>query len=459
MNHAPLSRPALARTTAPRCLTPTIAAPLRRQVRLGLAAAALLLLASGAQAVDFGPFTLTGFAKVESQRTNNACPDCQLYPDALKDEPWSDTLIPGAPYGPRSVTTTLIQPWLGAHFDLGHGVKLAGLLSQRWRDGKPDIPGFVYERNVAVSHEDYGSLRIGAMPTRSWSLGDYPYGTNLGVADAWGASGAGYGLLTGALRYTSRAFDVLDGDLVLEATLDHGNTNFKTNKPSFMEYWAQYRRGDLALDVVFQNTRNGTPSAWGHGPFTGLTPFASDDKLLGGSGQSIAMAMATYQVTSAIEVSGGLRRNRWSGAYAVITNPGPPAQWNNMFNTCWNSDVAACANNPGYAATSTDALLGARWRSGPWTAFTGLVYLGQAATTNPSPRAQSAARNWALINTLGLNYDVGHGVQLYSTVGTVRFGQLGRSPLSMPGNTSFTTIDPRVTQHGNWLTLGAVFVF
>ena len=39
-------------------------------------------------------------------------------------------------------------------------------------------------------------------------MADYPYGTNIGMADVWGASGAGYGLLTGALRYTSRLFDV-----------------------------------------------------------------------------------------------------------------------------------------------------------------------------------------------------------------------------------------------------------
>lgn len=449
MNQTPSSREARARTLA--------AAPLGA-ARLCLYAAALLF-AGSAQALDFGPFTLTGFAKYEAQRTNNTCPNCQLYPDALKDEPWGDTLVPGAPYGPHTMSTTLVQPWLGAHFDLGRGFKVSGLLSQRWRNGKADIPGFLYERNVAISHEDYGSLRIGAMPTRGWSLADYPYGTNLGVADAWGASGAGYGLLTGAVRYTSRIFDVFNGDLVLEATYDRGNTGFKINKPSFMEYWAQYHHGDLALDVVVQNTRNGTPSAWGHGPFTGLTPFASNDTQLGGSGQSIAMVMGTYQVTSAIEVSGGLRRNRWSGAYAVITVPGPPAQWNNMFNVCWNSDVAACTNNPGYAATSTDALLGARYRIGKWTAYTGAVYLGTAATDNPSPRAQSAAKNWALINTLGLNYDFGNGLQLYTTAGMVQFGHLGRSPMSMPGNTSFTNIDPRVTQRGNWLTLGGVYVF
>lgn len=420
--------------------------------------AAGVSLAAGAHALDYGPFSLTGFAKWETQRTNNTCAHCQLYPDALKDEPWGDTLVPGAHYGAAEMNTFLIQPWLGAHYDLGHGYKIEGLLSQRWRNGKQDIPGFYYERNVALSQEEYGSLRIGQMTTRSWSLADYPYGTNLGVADAWGASGAGYGLLTNAARYTSRVFDVFGGDLVLEATYDRGKTAFKINKPRFFELYGQYHHGDLVVDAVLQDTRNGTPSAWGHGPFTALTPFPAQDGKLGGSGQGIAMVMARYEATSSIELSGGLRHNQWSGAYAVITVPGPPAQWNNMFNVCWNTDVPSCVDNPGYPASSNDILLGARYLMGKWTAYTGAVYLGQSSTANPSPRAQSAARNSALINTLGLTYDVAKGLQLYTTAGMVHFGHLGRSPMSMPGNTSFTTIDPRVTTSGNWLLVGIVYV-
>ena len=189
--------------------------------------------AGAAQALDYGPFTLTGFAKGEFVRGSNHCLECQRFPTEDKQRVWADELAPGQPYGTSNTHVVLAQPWLAAKFDLGKGFKLTGLASQRWRDGKEDIPGYWYEKNVAVSHEEYGRLAVGAMTTRAWSLADYPYGTNIGVADVWGSSGAGYGLNTKAVRYTSRTWDVLDGDLVVEATYDQGNTAFKKNKPRY----------------------------------------------------------------------------------------------------------------------------------------------------------------------------------------------------------------------------------
>jgi hypothetical protein len=430
-------------------------------LRLAATAAAAAALSLPTLALDFGPFSLTGFAKAEVQRGSNHCPDCQYAVGEDKQRLWADDLVPGREIKTTTTHVTLFQPYLGAKFDLGGGFKLAGLLSQRWRDGKVDIAGFWYDRNVAISHEDYGSLRFGSMTTRAWSVADYPYGTNVGVADVWGASGAGYGLLKKALRATTRNLDVFEGDLVLEATYDPGNTHFKINKPSFWEFYAQYHRGDLVVDAMVQETRNGNPQAWSHGPFTGLTPFAEDDSKLGGSGQGIAMAMARYQVDKKVEVSLGARRNRWSGAYAVITQAGPPAQWNDMFNVDWGGAVRIDANrtvaNAGFPAYSVDLMLGLRYRfDEQWTASTGMVYLGRATTKNPSERGQS---NTALVNTLGLNYEFGHGLQFYGLAGVVNYGRLGLSPMSMPGNSAFTNVDSRVSRTGNWFGAGAVYVF
>lgn len=424
------------------------------------AGAFAILLSSHAvsHAIDFGPdgmFSLTGFAKAEAQRGSNHCNDCQKFPAENKQRLWADELVIGKPYGTSNTHVTLFQPWLGAKYDLGQGFKFNALVSQRWRDGKEDIPGFWYEKNAAISHDDYGSIRIGAMTTRTWSIADYPYGTNIGVADVWGSSGAGYGLLTKAVRYTSRIMDVANGDLVLEASYDQGNRDFKINQPKFLELYAQYRQGDLVVDAMFQDSRNGNPQAWSHGPFTSLTPNIADDAKLGGSGQSIGMVMARYQWDARLELTGGIRRNRWSGAYAVITVPGDPAQWNNMFNVDWNGSLNGVAN-PGYAASSNDAMVGARYRIGQWTAHTGMAYLGKASTQNPSERGQS---NSALVNTLGLGYDMGNGLQVYGFVGMVRYGRLGLAPMSMPGNAAFTNIDSRVTRSGNWAGLGAVYVF
>ena len=435
--------------------------PARTTLLQSALAAALACGASVSHAIDFGPdgmFTLTGFAKVESSRASNQCNACARFPSEDKQRIWADEVVPGREYKTGNTTVTLFQPWLGANYNLGSGYKFSALLSQRWRDGMLDMafdPNIWYEKNVAISHEDYGRIAIGSMTARGWSVADYPYGTNIGLSNEWGGSGAGYGMLGNAVRVTTRPLDVLSGDLVLEATYDRGNTNFSANKPAFLELYAQYHQGDLVVDGIYQDTRNGKPVAWGHAPFSGLTDSAEFDSKLGGSGQSIAMVMARYQLTSQIELSGGLRANRWSGAHAIQLTTGAQGLWNNMFNVAWDTQLAGVPN-PGYVATSVDVSAGARYRMGAWTASSGVVYLGKAKTDNPAERGQS---NDALAGTIGLNYDLGDGLQLYGFAGMVRFGRLGLSPMSMPGNTAFWGVDPRVTQDGNWLGLGAVYTF
>jgi predicted porin len=435
--------------------------PSRPSTRPQLPIALLFSLFSSATlAIDFGPdnmFSLTGFAKAEIARGSHHCVDCQRFPDEDKQREWADEVVPGRIYKTTNTNVTLFQPYLGAKYDLGKGYKLSALLSQRLRDGKVDIKGSWYEKNIAIAHEDYGRLAYGAMTTRGWSLADYPYGSNIGLAEAWGSSGAAYGMVGSTLRYTTRQFDVLEGDLVLEASYDRGNTAFKTHKPRFVELYGQYHKGDLVIDAMFQDTRNGKPVAWGHAPFSGLTDNPADDSKLGGSGQSMAMAMARYQVDSKIEISGGLRHNRWSGAYAVITQPntGTGEQWNSMFNTHWRGSLNG-VSNPGYAASSTDLMAGARYRMAPWLFSAGLMHLGTAKTSNPIERGQS---NAATIGALGAQYDFGQGVQAYTGVGAIRYKQLGLSPLSMPGNAAFTLVDSRVNKSGNWLNVGVVYTF
>ena len=273
---------------------------------------------------------------------------------------------------------------------------------------------------------------------------------------------AGYGLLQNAIRYTSRLLDVANGDLTLEATYSFGNTNFKINKPSFLELYGQFHSGDLVIDAMYQDARNGTPSAWTHGPFTGPTPFPEDDDKVGSSGQSIFMVMGRYQLDSQWEVSGGFRANRWSGAYAAITRstPGQPDQWNEMFNVDWGCKTEVPSrcdiDNPGYAARSLDLMMGARYRFGQWVASAGLVYLGEADTDNPSERGQS---NSLLVLSPGLNYNFGNGFEVYAFGGLVTYGRKGLSPMSSPGNAAFTNIDSRVSKSGNYVGVGAQFTF
>jgi len=428
------------------------AAPLR----LGTLAAGLAL-ALPAAALDYGPFSLNGFAKAEIQRGTNVCTDCQRETGENRQRLWADDIAYGKRYGTETTHVTLVQPYIGVKQDLGGGFKAFGLWSQRWRDGNVDLPGWLYERNAGVQHEDYGRLAIGAMTTRGWSVADYPYGTNVGVSDAWGSSGAGYGLLGHAVRYMTRKLDFFEGDLVLEATYDKGNRGWKKNKPRFWEFYGQYVKGDLVVDAMLQDTRNGEPVAWGHAPFGGLTAFPADDDKLGSSSQGMAMAMARYQVDARLEVSGGLRFNRWSGAYAVQVTQGALAQWNNPFNVDWNGVDANGVANPGYAARSTDVMVGLRKYISPkLVGYAGLAHLGKASTDNPSERGQS---NSALFGSLGARYDVGQGLSVSGSINMVSYRHKGLAPLSMPAHNAFSNVDSRIAKRGNWLSLEANYKF
>jgi hypothetical protein len=429
-----------------------------------------LFAGSANAALEFGPFELTGFAKEEFSKTGSAClpADCQTFSSQNKQAFWADYTQGGASYGAVDQNTVLFQPWLTAKFDLGKGYKLSGMLSQRWRsrENNPlgsyqvDIPGYVYEKNLALSHEDYGSIRIGNMTTRAWAVADYPYGSNLNLASFWGASGAAYGHLVNGIRYTSRTFDVLEGDLVTEVSYSPGNTGYTAHKPYFLELYAQYHRGDFVMDVMMQDTRNGLPSSWAQTPFFGPTYSSSDDSKIGSSGQSIVMAMARYELTSQIQLSGGIRHNRWSGAYAeIVSGSGNTAQWNSMFNVNWKKPITlsnGTVTYQGFPVTSLDLMAGARYRYGKWVASYSAAYLGKGSSSNPEDRGQN---NSALVNTLGLTYDYIKGVQLYGFAGQLHYGQKGLSPVSMPGNAAFYNIDSRVTRDGYWAGVGVVYVW
>jgi hypothetical protein len=374
---------------------------------------------------------------------------------------WSDPLVQGVGYGAGTTHVTLFQPYLGAKFDLPRGFKLSGLLSQRWRDGKTDFKGFWYDKSVAIAHEDYGRLSVGAMQTRAWSMADYPFGSDIGVGDPWASSGAGYGLLTRAVRYTSRLMDVAEGDLVVEGTYDFGKSGFKRNKPRFWELWLQYRRGDLGLDLMFQEGKNGPPVSFGHAPFSSLFFDRQFDDDLGGSSQGIAMLMARYQLDAKLQLSAGLRANRWSGAYAKFLqskadNPAGFDVWNNPFNVDWSRDLGDGVYK-GHSARSVDLVLGARYRvTDKLAAYTGMVHLGKASTRNPIERGQS---NTATFNTLGLSYDYTPNLRLNAVAGLVHYGRRGLAPTSMPGHQAFTGIDSRTEKRGNWVGVGATFTF
>ncbi len=432
-----------------------------------------LVCNSAASAIDYGPFTLNGFVKYELSHGSKVCVGCQQFPAENRERPWADAVVPGQPFGDKGGRISLAQPYLGVKFDLPKGFKVAGLLSQRWRDGKIDIPGVWYERNLALSHEDYGSVRVGAFPSRAWAFADFPFGSDFGGGDTWASSGAGYGLNTNAIRYTARTFDVYNGDLVLEVTWDRGRTEFKQNKPHFIEVWARYYRGDLKLDAMYQDSKNGPPSSWGHAPFTGLFYDSQYDSKIGSSGQSMAMMMGRYQLNSNIELGAGLRRNRWSGAYAVcIDFIDGQCRYNNFFNVDFFGKDANGISSPGYAATSYDLTMGARYLTGPWSASLGMVYLGKASTDNPYERGQS---NSLIKTTLGGGYNFGNGLVAFVSVSASAYrlqpqnwgcniiqdrpaGSCTLGPMSWPDNVAGGS-DARINRYSTGISAGLTYSF
>lgn len=432
---------------------------LRASVRLIRGAVLMLSLgaASAVHAIEFGPFSLTGFAKVSVGRVNAGCEDCQREPEAGRHFIWADDIAYGKRYGGLNTDSVQIQPVLGFKYDLPRGFKVSAALSQRWRDGEPDLPGIVYERSATFSHEYYGSFQVGNFMARAWNRADFPYASDVGQT-AFSDSGAAYGILTKAVRYTSRELFVGEGNLVLEATYDQGDTEFKRNKPQLFEIWALWGRGPLVVEAVAQKGRNGSAGAFAKAGFTGLTPFADrDDAKLGGNSQSMFMLLTKYQIGTAYELSGGLRFNRWSGAYAVQLTPGAQAQWSNAFNVDWGGVDANGVPNPGYSARSTDLMLGVRKYVSPkMVAYAGLTYLGKATTANPSERGQS---NSATFLSLGASYVVLRGLTVSGSVNAVNYSRKGLAPLSMPAHNAFSNVDSRITTSGQWVSFEANYKF
>lgn len=448
--------------------------PLKSALRWSMLAA-LMLGSMSSHAVDFGPdgmFSLTGFAKVTLGAQTNYCNSCQIADSNVSKQIRSaDAIAPGQSIDSANNMTWIVHPYLTARKNLGNGYELSGMISQRWRDsrvngqpiesrygGKLDVPNYWYDKNVAIKHDDYGSVRLGSMTTRSWSLADFPYGTNIGLADAWANSGAGYGMLANAIRIGTPILDVAEGDLYLEMTYDRGNDKYKRLSPYLLELYAQYRKGDLLIDTAYQNAVNGGPGAWGRAPFSALTPYTQDDTFKSTDGtqfdnnrQSIILVMARYQFSTQIELSGGIRRNLWSGNDLVF-NPG--TQWTAGFNVDYTNPLGP--SYLGYSANSFDYMFGARYRSGKWIYSAGGIYLGKAYTNNPSERGQS---NSALINTLGARYEYSKNLQLEAIVGNVSYLRQGLAPMSMPGNASFTNVDSRIAKDGQWVSVGFVYLF
>ncbi len=450
-----------------------------------------------AYAVQFGPLTLSGFGKDEITTANNvgtvndngAMP-LPCYGDAREVLPTSRT--PGSqqyclPTGAGTVTTPspMFQLTGTLKHEFDNGVTVQGVLTKRIRSGSNDVVGQNwYEKYVAISYPSMGQLSVGTQLARAWSRQDgfsYP----IGLSTAWSETGAGFGILPDAVRFTSRMFHSSYGKFTLEATYA---TNHAYNQyvgpqlagpaptPQMLELFAQFSNRSNLIEFTYEISRGAGQSSWGKNPFVGASnlPVLTVNGTNGTTTnyydsepvQSVAILEGDHWFTPQWMFTWGLRHSYWSGAsttcgYVTSLGPGlgggctyPSGGFNYAVLTSGGTPV-----QPGYSASTNDFLLGLSHYRGLWTYTAGMVYLGRARTDNPTQWGQD---NWAVVTNLGIYRkvpEIYRNLSVYAGFGYVHFGQLGAPPLSMTSVSQFGGVNSWVSRDGESVTLGALITF
>ena len=148
--------------------------------------------------------------------------------------------------------------------DLDGGLKYNWKVATRNRNGNFGGSGSTgwREAYIGLDSDDYGSVKVGRMLTKSWEVVDYPYGSPFWLAEATAETGAGEWVVTRAIRYELPSF--IDG-LELQGTYDVGQTSATADARLF-EVGAKYNLGPLALDFTHQKKKN-SPNTLGVGEY------------------------------------------------------------------------------------------------------------------------------------------------------------------------------------------------
>lgn len=436
-------------------------------------AVASVLLAAPALAEQYGPLEIVGFAKDEYY----LCDNC------------SEGLVNKSAYDPRGVLTPpvpmvnqggdsedkghnlfLAQLTLGLSHEFDNAVKVEARTSARMRNSDADIyDNWVTDLYVGVSHPTYGSLQAGKFSSRSWTRSDsfaYP----IGLSSPWAESGAGYGVYPEALRYATREFEIPIGKIRLEASYAQADTRYPLNRDSLVaeppdpwlyEVFVQYSNEKNLVELIYQDSKGGRQSSFAKGAFYGAqgnTNGLVSSPDYDAPSESVLILQGNYWMNERWKFTYGLRRSEWSGqAQQCDYGPVSPVE-----STCfWDQGGFNYSNelDKMYSAVSYDAMLGAGYTRGKWTYTAGGVYLNKASTDNPVEWGQD---NTALFMNLGIYRDLPEfsigglfKMQVYAGLGRVMYGRQGPVPLSMPNNIAFGGVDPRTSESGNYLNIGA----
>ena len=438
-----------------------------------LAVAGALLATAPALAEQFGPLEVLGFVKNEY----SLCDNC------------SSGLVNRSPYDPRGVLTPpdpmvnqggdseetgrnlfLLQLSLGLTHEFDNAVELEAKATGRMRNSDADIfDNWLIDLYGGISHPRFGSLQVGKMASRSWSRSDsfaYP----LGLSSPWAESGAGYGVFPEAVRYATPEYEIRWGKIRFEGSYARADKRRPLNPeslvegppdPELFEIFIQFSNQKNLIELIYQDSDGGRQSSFSKGAFYGAqgnTNGLVSSPLYEAPWENVLILQGTYWMNETWSFSYGLKRSEWSGQ-AQQCDFGPVSTVENQcfwdqpgFNYSDELDAV-------YDAVSYDLMLGAAYKRGNWTYTLGGVYLNSASTDNPVEWGQDNSATFVNLGIYRKMPEIYRNVEFYAGLGRVMFDRQGPAPLSMPSNVAFGGVDPRVSESGNFLTLGANFNF
>ena len=431
------------------------------------------MLAVAAHAEQFGPLEISGFAKNEY----HYCDNC------------SDGLVNRSPYDPRGVLNPpdpmvnqagrsgnkwenlgLVQLSLGLSHEFDNAIRIEGVVTSRMRNWEADIyDNWVTDLYADIAHPKYGTLYVGKMTSRSWTRSDsfaYP----LGLSSPWAESGAGYGILPEAVRYSTRLFETPIGKLKIEGSYGQADSRKPLNPqssvapppdPWIYEIFVQYSNEKNLIELIYQESSGGRQSSFSKGAFYGAqgnTNGLTSSPDYSTPTENVLMLMGTYWANPRWNFSYGVKRSDWSGqAQQCDYGPVSPVEsqcfWDQAgFN--YSNDL-----NKMYDAVVYDFMLGAAYvPNNKWTFTAGGVYLNKASTRNPVEWGQDNSATFLNLGIYRKVPEIFKNIEVYAGIGRVMYDQQGPAPLSMPSNTAFGGVDPRASKSGNIITLGINFL-
>ena len=438
-----------------------------------LAIATALLAGAPALAEQYGPLEVLGFIKNEYTLCDNCSQGLvnrSTYDPRGVLMPPDPMVNQGGDSGATGHNLFLVQLSAGLSHEFDNALELEAVATGRMRNTEEDIyDNWLIDLYAGASHPRLGSLQVGKMKSRSWSRSDsfaYP----LGLSSPWAESGAGYGVFPEAVRYATPEYEIRYGKIRFEGTYGQADTRKPLNPQSLVdappdpwlfEIFVQYSNEKNLVELIYQQSDGGRQSSFSKGAFYGAQgntngPVSSPE--YEAPSENVLILQGNYWMNERWKFSYGLKRSEWSGQaqqcdFGPVSTVESQCYWDQPgFN--YSGDINAV-----YDAVSYDLMLGAAYSRGKWIYTLGGVYLNQASTNNPVEWGQDNDATFVNLGFYRKMPEIHRNVEFYGGIGRVMYGRQGPAPLSMPSNTAFGGVDPRVSESGNSFTFGANFYF